>query len=201
MDKQKLNSWRRAAGIPQDFSADPKPITEDRIPGISQILRGDKGDQLFYLICGADKEDDLADVMTEVDFPALANIIKKANNTADWELFPHSQQNEALNLARKRLAMVTEMVGVGASSRAMDNAPAFGSEEDIAALELEEVTDTCSYCGGRPGYDVGCDMCKEDDQVEPATNICPDCEGGEHPPAVGKCKRCDGHGEVFEAKK
>ena len=139
LDKQKLNSWRRCAGIPQDFSADPKPITEDRVPGISQVLRGDKGDQLFYLICGADKEDDLADVMTEVDFPALANIIKKANNTADWELFPHSQQNEALNLARKRLAMVTETVGVGASSRAMDNVPAFGSEEDIAALELEEV--------------------------------------------------------------
>lgn len=181
LDKQKLNSWRRCAGIPQDFSADPRPITEDRVPGISQILRGNKGDQLFYLICGADKEDDLADVMTEVDFPALANIIKKANNTAQWELFPHSQQNEALNLARKRLAMVTEMVGVGASSRAMDNVPAFGSEEDIEALELEEV-------------DV-------DEEFEPATNICPDCEGGEHPPTIGKCERCDGHGEVFEAKK
>ncbi len=174
MDKKKLNLLRQMAGLPQDFTADPRPITEDRIPGISQILRGDKGDQLFYLICEADKEDDLADVMTEVDFPALANIIKKANNTAKWELFPHSQQNEALNLARKRLAMVTEAVGVGANSRAMDNAPAFGSEEDLAALEQEE---------------------------EPATNICPDCEGGEHPPVVGKCVRCDGEGEVFEAKK
>ena len=40
------------------------------------------------------------------------------------------------------------------------------------------------------------------DDMEPPTNICPDCEGGERPPKDGtKCVRCDGVGEVYEGKK
>jgi hypothetical protein len=40
------------------------------------------------------------------------------------------------------------------------------------------------------------------DDMEPPTNICPDCEGGEHPPKDGtKCARCDGVGEIYEGKK
>lgn len=202
LTRDKLNQLRRFAGVPQDYSAKRKQttVTEDIFPGMSQILRG--GKHKFYLVTEADKDSDLGDVLAEVDFRALTNIIRGAGDkgTKDWELFPHTMQNDALNLARERLAGVTETFGDGMQANNPDSVPHPNDDEIQASLEQQEVTDVCSYCGGRPGYDAGCSMCNEDD-FEPATNICPDCEGGEHPPAVGKCGRCGGVGEVFEGKK
>jgi hypothetical protein len=182
MDKQKLNSLRKMAGIPQDFTADPRPITEDRIPGVSQIFRGDAKDPKFYLVCDVNEDEpELGDVLTELDFPALVNILKNAENTKGWELFPHNKQNDALNLARKRLATagVSETVGYGMEAGRPENTP-HPTDEEMSKLEQEEY--------------------EEVNEFEPATNICPDCEGGEHPPALGECERCNGLGEVFEAK-
>lgn len=190
MNRDQLNVLRRCAGVPQDFSAEQPveqvPVTEDVVPGMSQVLRG--GKHKFYLVCDATKDSELGDVITEVDIKALANIIRGAGNTGtkEWELFPHDKQNEALNLARERLAKVgaekvTEGLAGGVGSRMAASVPHPSQDEIAKALAEEDFEEIA------------------DDDFEPATNICPDCEGGEHPPAVGKCERCDGEGEIFEA--
>ena len=208
MNRHNLNILRRCAGVPQDFSSkpevQPETVTEDVVPGMSQVLRG--GKHKFYLVVEAGKDSDLGDVITEVDIRALANIVRGAGsaNTKEWELFPHNKQNDALNLARERQAKVgaevTEGLAGGIGSRSADSVPIPSTEEINTALDEDE--EVCGYCGGRPGYDAGCKECKQveeqEENFEPATNICPDCEGGEHPPAVGKCERCGGEGEVFE---
>lgn len=187
MDKSKLNSLRRMAGIPQDFTADRKPVKEDapvieeELPGISQIFRG--GDHKFYLVTDAKKGDELGDVLTELDFPALVNILRSAENTKEWELIPHNQKNKALDLARKRLAMIDETVGYGMEARRPENTP-HPTDEEMAKAEQEEV-----------------DFDDWEDEWEPSTNICPECEGGEHPPVHGVCERCGGLGEIYEGKK
>jgi len=204
MNRDKLNVLRRCAGVPQDFNVEKEvePIVEDVIPGMSQILRG--GKHKFYLVVEASKDSDLGDVITEVDIRALANIIKGAEgaNTKEWELFPHNKQNDALNLARQRLASVTEGLAGGVNFRDPDAVPLPTDDEMSDLRREEEEEDVCSYCNGRPGYDAGCSMCNDDSvsDFEPPTNICPDCEGGEHPPALGKCERCNGEGEIYEAK-
>ena len=178
LTRDKLNQLRRYAGVPQDFTAERRQttVTEDIFPGMSQILRG--GKHKFYLVTEADKNSDLGDVLAEVDFRALTNIIRGAGDkgTKEWELFPHNKQNDALNLARERLAGVTEQTGDGMQANNPNSVPHPNDEEIRTSLEQEE-------------------------DFEPATNICPDCEGGEHPPAVGKCERCGGEGEIFEGKK
>jgi len=180
LTRDKLNQLRRFAGVPQDYAPERKQttVTEDIFPGMSQILRG--GKHKFYLVTEAKKDSDLGDVLAEVDFRALTNIIRGAGDkgTKNWELFPHTMQNDALNLARERLAGVTETVGYGMQANNPDSVPHPNDDEIRVSLEQQE-----------------------EDDFEPATNICPDCEGGEHPPAVGKCKRCGGEGEVFESKK
>ncbi len=181
LTRDKLNQLRRFAGVPQDFTAERKQatVTEDVIPGMSQILRG--GKHKFYLVTEVtEKDSDLGDILAEVDFRALTNIIRGAGDkgTKEWELFPHNKQNDALNLARQRLAGVTETFGDGMQANNPNSVPHPNDEEIQASLEQQE-----------------------EDDFEPATNICPDCEGGEHPPAVGKCERCGGHGEIYEAKK
>ena len=193
MDKEKLNRLRRMAGAPVDYSANPRKVTslvEDGIPGISQIFRG--GDKKFYLVCDADDKAELGDVLTELDFPALVNILKTAKSTKDWELFPHSEKNKALDLARKRLATVTESdgFGPGAMSSNPDSTP-YPSDEDIdKAVRGDDDVDDDYYS----------DDLDDSDDFEPDTNICPDCEGGIHPPSFGVCERCGGEGEIFESK-
>jgi len=222
MKQESLNRMRRMAGVPQDFTADkkPKPVVEDVVPGMSQILRG--GKHKFYLVTNATEKSDLGDVITEVDIRALTNILKGAGDggAKDWELFPHNKQNDALNLARERLAKVgvNEVVGDGAFARNAHNVP-LPSDEELAGLEQEEYEEyRDDDLDDDPTTDADLDFEDddieptdadldfeddndfEDDGIEPATNICPDCEGGEHPPAVGDCERCGGEGEVFEAK-
>lgn len=42
----------------------------------------------------------------------------------------------------------------------------------------------------------------DNDDYEPAKNICPECEGGRFPPKEGEvCPRCKGAGEVYESMK
>ncbi len=179
MDKTQLNRLRRMAGAPVDYSPTPKAPTslvEDGIPGISQVFRG--GESKFYLVCDADDKSDLGDVLTELDFPALVNILKTAKDTKEWELFPISQKNKALDLARKRLATVTESIGQGAGGNESTPYPT-DEEIDQAVTGFED---------------------EVEDDFEPSTNICPDCEGGEHPPMDGVCERCGGEGEIFESK-
>ena len=142
LTRDKLNQLRRYAGVPQDYSAQkrPKPIIEDVVPGMSQVLRG--GKHKFYLVTDASKGDELGDVITEIDVRALMNIVRGAgehSSTKDWELFPHNKQNDALSLARSRMAKagVNEVIGDGAFSRNAHNAP-LPSDEELSKLEQNE---------------------------------------------------------------
>lgn len=197
MNRDQLNVLRRCAGVPQDFSAEKKvePIVEDVIPGMSQVFRG--GKHKFYLVVEADKDSDLGDIITEVDIRALANIIKGAEgtNTKEWELFPHNKQNDALNLARQRLATVTEGLAGGLNFRDPDAVP-LPTDDEMGDLNRDEDVEDVE----RDVHAQADEALTDEEDFEPPTNICPDCEGGEHPPALGKCERCDGEGEIFEAK-
>ena len=103
MDQKALNILRRCAGVPQDFSA---PITED--VG-NPILGG--GKHRFYLVGTATPGSELGDVISEVDTQSLVNIVLGSMQGDNWrdrvrqyELFPSNEKNDALDLARKRIA-------------------------------------------------------------------------------------------------
>jgi hypothetical protein len=82
--------------------------------------------------------------------------------------------------------MIDETVGYGMEARRPENTP-HPTDEEMAKLEQEE--------------DFDLDPADFEDEWEPSTNICPDCEGGEHPPVHGVCERCGGLGEIYEGKK
>jgi hypothetical protein len=60
----------------------------------------------FWLVTGATKNSTLIDVITEVDIKALYNIARGTDHEEDKEveLFPYEKKQEALALAKKRLA-------------------------------------------------------------------------------------------------
>lgn len=152
MDRDILNRLRRMAGVPQDFTPVKKVIAEDVIPGMSQILRG--GKHKFYLVMDATPNSELGDVVAEVDIQALISIIKGAlarhADLKQWELFPHEQQKQAVDLARTRMMQTgSELkeftIGVGATTASPVNVPEPSQEEVEAAISDDEPVEDENY--------------------------------------------------------
>lgn len=116
---------------------------------------------------------------------------KQSNNATDWGPSGdgYGSEEEAIAAAKSMAGtVVVKLAQLDGDLVAQD--PISG--ELFSQSDLDSMTKKAMAKSEPMSYD------DDEDLPEPATNMCPDCEGSGEV-AGEECERCDGHGEVFES--
>jgi len=223
---KELNKLRLLAGIVIDPAIE---VTEkEQVTEAVQLNEAASDAALndFWCVKKASKPDmKLSDCLHRTNTQGLCHMIRDADDAdcEDMLLFAGADKAAATKEAKKRIRNAQKAAIEAEEEMFFKKAEQEAEEE----MEYEEATKLADqdydgdgqietpaeeHQGARDRAiqkalnksEEECEMEEEMDDMddmEPPTNICPDCEGGERPPKDGtKCVRCDGVGEIYEAK-
>lgn len=224
---KELNKLRLLAGIVIDPAievTEKEPVTE--AVQLNEAA-SDAAINDFWCVKKVDKPDmKLSDCLQRTNTQGLCHMIRDAEDADcdDLLLFAGADKVAATKEAKKRIRQA-QKTAIEAEEEMFFKKTEQEAEEEMEYEEATKLADQDfdgdgqietpaeEHEGARDRAiqkalnktEEECEMEEEADDMddmEPPTNICPDCEGGERPPKDGtKCVRCDGVGEVYEGKK